>query len=60
MRRFGGGSSDHHTAGGGGRLRGRRGWLVGNGNSHNVAPDIDICDGLTLVAFTWRIIGARS
>lgn len=51
----GSGSNDHAAGGTGGRL-----WWRWNGDGYNVAPDINIGDGLTLVALTGRIVCARS
>lgn len=59
--RLSGSTGDDHAAGGaGGRLWRWRSWLVGNGNSHDISPDINICDGLALMAMARRIICAPS
>jgi hypothetical protein len=56
-----GGSGDHHAAGGScGRLRRGWSWLVGDGNGHNISPNIDIGDSLALMTLTRWVVCARS
>jgi hypothetical protein len=38
----------------------RWGGRVGNGNGHHDTPDIDVCDGLTLLTLAWWVIGTSS
>jgi hypothetical protein len=54
--RLRGSSCDDHAAGGCGRFDGRWSWLVGNGNSYNITPDVNVGDGLALMALPRWVI----